>query len=1603
MPKTDGILEGMAMIQRETTLGTGRNVVLSITLLLLLSILPSIYVGGQDETANRVDHPDIWTHMGPVKLHMLPDLYPYIPGDEVSSYHIVQFDTAITDDKKKMLTGLGMSVLDYIPDNAFVVKDNENNIGLLDPDTAVHIPLPSFLKISPVIWDILLHSELEKDHNALVVETFVPSGNAFLSLLSISPWVEVVSSTRYHVGLPVSSLTEIASIPDVKWVEPVAEKVILNEISTTILQVDTVRSAHGLDGTGEGVAIADTGLDTGVDVHNVTGDVHLDFDNRVIFRNFAGTSPNDEHGHGTHVAGSVGGDGTRSSGNIQGMAPNATIVFQGIALDGAQGYLSAPGNLSVMFKQAYDLGAMVHTNSWGTDGSSWWGRYTSECYDVDWTMFHYPEQLILFSAGNDGEDASPADGKIDAGSVSPPATAKSALSVGASENLRLSGGLQMTWGQGWGFPLNPVRNDYLSDNADGLAGFSSRGPTLDNRLKPDIVAPGTNILSTRSSLGASSGWGGYNGYYMYMGGTSMATPITAGTAALVRQYYNQTEGVENILGSLVKATMINGAVDMTPGQYGSSDPTTKEVNRRPDNDQGWGRLNLKESLYPGTGKMTFVNHLDGLKTGENLTRFFRVNSMEELRLTLAWSDHPGSYFAGKQLVNDLDLILTSPDGDVFHGNDLAAPFDDSRDDINPVEGITIADPQPGWWKLEVIGTNVPRGPQHFGLVASGNITEFITNSMVFDRRYYSTDDALIRLHLTGKDLIGSGTIKVNITSTSDPLGRIVTLVEEGEWGGFAGTIRTSNRTTEDQSRLHVEPDDDIYAWYSNSEYGFFYDAYSTAKKPKRVSLVYLPENHLVYSRDDLIGLRGIGEAGTDVHWTIEGSELGWMPMWDDGFPGHGDELPSDGVYTDLFYVDTEMKVKGDVMLRVDDPYLGYLYYREFPIEIDTTRPRAPQDLKAEPLPEGNSMELSWKRTGGPTLAYHSVYINRTTLNLTHDISNWKWLFNTTNGGNITEVDGLIDGVEYYFRVATVDEDGNVSSPSHWALGVPRDLTPPSISLSGNPITLAGDAVIEFMADEDLSLLEVEYYNDTDGNGTADDNKTWVPAGTSNSSVFYWNTREEAGGPGDLENMIIRARGSDEASNQGNWTEFAGWAVDNIGPLTLRFDTFPGRITNVADYENLLGTSEPLSRIELCVNDELQNSTVVGQSGLFGLPLKLSEGYNLVNLTGYDRHGAGPVVVNYEFTLDTQKPTASILDLDTIIEILPEGVTFVSSSYDTGSDPEFTGISNTTWVMVLPTGERRISYGEEVHIVFEMLGNHSIEVTVKDMAGNTDSVKMEFVVVDTMSPVLQLVGDLVVDEDTSVEYSSEGTVDNDPCAILGRCAYYNWTFTGDDGWAYYSGRWETTVVFPDPGPYLGRLFVADSSGNNASLGFEITVNDITPPDGEIRGPVRIEPGEVLNLTAVFTDNDPMFIDDGDYKWVISFLDERGVPFRWGEREGEEIGILFEDPGNYTFQVTVTDASGNSRRAEHRVWVKENIVIYDEEELTPGERSWTLIIIIAVIVLIILVLSSILVWRLKREDVKDVDWYDEDDEIEDLDDIELDEEENEFEFDEDDWYE
>lgn len=344
--------------------------------------------------------------------------------------------------------------------------------------------------------------------------------------------------------------------------------------------VGTVNFLVNLDGTGEVAGMVDTGVDVGSlaggtpPVTGVFTPFHPDLANRVrIIRNTANptnaalTAP-DNSPHGTHVAGIICGDGTSTLPNaVRGMAPGAALaVFGPINV----------GNFLPSFEVAADSGARVINNSWGSFpvGGISNNRYTPAVAAViDQWCFLHPDMLVLFTTGNVEEDVLPApggDGRLDARRLRLQCVAKNVLGVGASEGVRNNGG----WSDSWraftgryahaGFAATagggPVAFS-ISDNANDVALISGRGRVQTNtgantnRVKPDLVAPGTNILSLHSR------WVGPNpvlptipppaaapaqqffpagvpqALYELMTGTSMACPMTTGCAVLVRQFY----------------------------------------------------------------------------------------------------------------------------------------------------------------------------------------------------------------------------------------------------------------------------------------------------------------------------------------------------------------------------------------------------------------------------------------------------------------------------------------------------------------------------------------------------------------------------------------------------------------------------------------------------------------------------------------------------------------------------------------------------------------------------------------------------------------------------------------------------------------------------------------------------------------------------------------------------------------------------------------------------------------------------------------------------------------------------------------------------------
>lgn len=582
--------------------------------------------------------------------------------------------------------------------------------------------------------------------------------NGIKVLESLPDANKVIVDIRNAKGKPAEILSNLSEIHGVKQIEDIKIQKLFNNIASGIMNATILNNDLGLTGKGEIVGIADTGIDSGD-----SNTIHPDFRERIkkiksypiksvfdatLIRNVRGDDgPRDTRsGHGTHVAGSVLGNGNSSltiggggggSGNnvlIKGIAHESELVFQAIEqfMDWTQeailyfhsqgmqppdyGLFGIPENLKTLLQYAYTNGCRVHTNSWGSTGD--FGKYDDQCEQIDSFIWNHKNFTILFAAGNESKDANH-DGKIDFGSVTPPATAKNCIAVGASENNRADKKTE-TYGKWWPdeFPSSPIRNDPMTDSVTDVVAFSGRGPTNDGRIKPDVVAPGTFILSTRSRYipENSHAWGKYppNKDYFFMGGTSMATPLTAGGVAIIRQFLRTKANIPNPSAALVKATLIHGAHKFDYRYKASSEQTLFDM------EQGWGLVNLEDSIAPKKGKIKYVDHNQGLRTGESTSIEVKIDDSSEsdvpFKVTMVYTDYPGP-----TLINNLNLVVISPDGSRFNGNMFKNPTDSQFDTKNNVEVVFIEKPDKGKYVIEILASNISIGTQDFALVYSGQI------------------------------------------------------------------------------------------------------------------------------------------------------------------------------------------------------------------------------------------------------------------------------------------------------------------------------------------------------------------------------------------------------------------------------------------------------------------------------------------------------------------------------------------------------------------------------------------------------------------------------------------------------------------------------------------------------------------------------------------------------------------------------------------------------------------------------------------------------------------------------------------------------------------
>ncbi len=664
------------------------------------------------------------------------DLAAPAPGP----FAILQLRGPVKPADRAALERTGVALLEYLPDFAYLVRGAEAQLAAAGrlPQVYARTPFTLADKLSPALLRALMRGEPAAMRVRLV--GWPDEAGALtrdLQRLSLNAEMDVNAA----------SLLWIASLESVRWIEPVSRPRLLNDYARSIIQVNPVWQNLGLHGAGQIVAVADSGLDTG----NLAT-LSPDFAGRIAATHVLseGAAWDDNHGHGTHVAGSVAGAGVQSgaitathqySGTFAGIAPEASLVVQAFEVEAGGAIIGLNPDYYPLFDQAYVDGARLHSDSWGdntgpiTDTEAAYGGYPYGAQRTDQFVWEHPEMTIFVAAGNSGVDGTPGflgfcidgDGVVDPDSLLSPATAKNVVTVGASESNRTSGGLA---GFPWlllnfCFSTEPIASDPISNDANGMAAFSSRGPVDDGRVKPDLVAPGVNIVSNRShASGAGALWGQHetNPDYVYSGGTSMATPLTAGLGALAREWL-AGRGLASPSAAALKALLLNTTHDMAPGQYGAG-PAQEIPFTRPNNVAGWGRGDAGFMLAAAPYDLWIDDHTTGLSTGESVNYTHTparplevVTSTYPVRVMLAWTDPPASLSAASQLVNDLDLVVTGPGGATYYGNDVA-----TGDRINNVEGVVINDPPLGQYSVQVTAFNVPVSAQPYALVVAGGIS-----------------------------------------------------------------------------------------------------------------------------------------------------------------------------------------------------------------------------------------------------------------------------------------------------------------------------------------------------------------------------------------------------------------------------------------------------------------------------------------------------------------------------------------------------------------------------------------------------------------------------------------------------------------------------------------------------------------------------------------------------------------------------------------------------------------------------------------------------------------------------------------------------------------
>ncbi|WP_291286977.1 S8 family serine peptidase [Flavobacterium sp.] len=566
-----------------------------------------------------------------------------------TEYTLLQFTKIPSVEEQQKLKSQGITLLSYLSNNAYyaeIAPEFYNKSSVSDNIRAVIAVDPKFKLDQMIVDNAIPDYALEGNSGIKVVISYFKGVDnkriqQDLAGLFLKNSKNDTTFNEIYVQASKEKLEELAKF---NWVQNI-------ELAAPPVESDnkpgvTSHKANVLGSTIPGFGYGLTGKGVKVGVWDGNLEPHKDHTGRVINREYESNSS-----HGDHVSGTIGGAGLLDP-KARGMAPE--VQMYGWNFNTQSNGLTVQAERAIAATQD---GIEITSNSYGVNLASGYntGRYNSGDRGDDNVTVTFPYLLNIYSNGN-AQTAYPG------GFNTSTKNSKNALHVAAN---------------------NPD---------DLISSYSSFGPTIDGRLVPQIAAVGTNVYSLD-----------YSNSYQIMSGTSMATPGTTGTVALLYERYKNIYGTKP-LASLMKA-LVTG--------------TSKDAgNPGPDYKYGFGNLNGLRAIRALDNKMFYSESVSNGQSNEK--EIVVPAGLVTLKVMLAYTDLQGTPGASSILVNDLDVKIvkdgvttlpwilnpTTPNVNAVRG----------VDNMNNIEQITLDNPAPGTYKIIVSGTRVPIGTQEFSVV-----------------------------------------------------------------------------------------------------------------------------------------------------------------------------------------------------------------------------------------------------------------------------------------------------------------------------------------------------------------------------------------------------------------------------------------------------------------------------------------------------------------------------------------------------------------------------------------------------------------------------------------------------------------------------------------------------------------------------------------------------------------------------------------------------------------------------------------------------------------------------------------------------------------------